>query len=482
MNKVSRRLAAVLIADIVGYSRLMQADEVGTLTGLQRYLTEEVEPRIAGNGGRIVKTLGDGILAEFPSTVNAVRCALSLLTDQKTDPETDEGKPSFQIRIGISVGDVMVDARGDIFGEVVNVAARLEGLAEPGSILVTSSVRDQVIGKVEAHFEHLGEHQLKNMAGAVTLYQVLQGGNGNHKPPISKEVGTRASDFGRSFLFENFRFDMRLRQLYQTQPNGSEHPLSVGSRALEILAFLIEKCGDVVAKQELMEAVWPNTAVEENNLTVQISGLRRVLDVGRTEGSCIQTIPGRGYRFVPQLTAPGTVDISRVETGWHSSVPTTKAIKEHTASLSLDLLPAIIAAATGPLKKITDEQRAAIGVLEYRLGTNESQLLSFFRIIGEAEIVPERMGQKLVEIAEQYRKLLGEVASKAGDEPAVAQLKAKAHEALESADFGSADALLAAVEKKQEAVRDSLDLDAAAVRGSMSKYGRSGIVRGAGGG
>jgi DNA-binding winged helix-turn-helix (wHTH) protein len=309
-----------------------------------------------------------------------VRCALSLLTDQKSGSDPDKGKPDFQIRISISisVGDVLVDAKGDVFGEVVNVAAHLEGLAEPGSILVTSSVRDQVVGKVEAHFEHLGEYHLKDMAGAVTLYQALPRRNGNHKLPIVKrEVGTRASRVGRAFLFENFRFDVRLRQLYQIQPDGREHPLSVGSRALEILAALIERGGDVVAKQELMEVVWPNTAVEDNNLTVQISALRRALDVGRMEGSCIQTIPGRGYRFVPQTTAPSTVD----ETGWHSGMPATEPTSKHAASLSLDLLPSIIAAATDPLKKITDEQRAAIGVLEYRLGTNESQLLSFFRVI-----------------------------------------------------------------------------------------------------
>jgi adenylate cyclase len=153
MDKVSRRLAAILIADVVGYSRLMQADEAGTLAALRRYLAEEVEPRVAGDGGRIVKTLGDGVLAEFPSTVGAVRCALGLQAGRTTGPDT--GGPGFQVRIGISAGDVMVDAQGDVFGEAVNVAARLEGLAEPGGILVTSGVRDQATGKVEAHFEHL---------------------------------------------------------------------------------------------------------------------------------------------------------------------------------------------------------------------------------------------------------------------------------------------------------------------------------------
>jgi DNA-binding winged helix-turn-helix (wHTH) protein len=218
---------------------------------------------------------------------------------------------------------------------------------------VTSGVRDHAAGRVEARFEHLGERRPRNMAGAGTLYRVLPEGNGNPGSSSSAEAGMRASKFGGTFLFENFRFDVRLRQLYQDQPDGREHPLPVGSRALDILAVLVGRRGDVVAKQELMEAVWPNTVVEDNNLTVQISALRRVLDAGRTEGSCIQTIPGRGYRFVPRLTAPGTVDA----TGWLSGMPASGPPGKHGTSLSLDLLPSIIAAATDPLKRITDEQR-----------------------------------------------------------------------------------------------------------------------------
>jgi adenylate cyclase len=140
---VHRRLAAILAADVVGYSRLMGADEEGTLAELTAHLAELIEPCIAEHRGRVVKTTGDGLLAEFASVVDAVRCAVAF---QEGMAERNSGTPEdrrLDFRIGVNLGDVIIQD-GDIFGDGVNVAARLEGLAEPGGIVVSGTVHEHV--------------------------------------------------------------------------------------------------------------------------------------------------------------------------------------------------------------------------------------------------------------------------------------------------------------------------------------------------
>jgi TolB-like protein/class 3 adenylate cyclase/tetratricopeptide (TPR) repeat protein len=166
-----RRLTAILAADVAGYSRLMGADEEGTHERLKAHLRELINPKIAEHRGRIVKNTGDGLLAEFSSVVDAVRCATEIqrgMADR--EPEVpDEGRIRF--RIGINLGDVIAEAE-DIFGDGVNIAARLEALAEPGSVLVSNTVHEQVRDRVPFAFEDLGEHQVKNIARPVRIYRV----------------------------------------------------------------------------------------------------------------------------------------------------------------------------------------------------------------------------------------------------------------------------------------------------------------------
>ena len=166
-----RRLTAILAADVAGYSRLMGADEEGTHERLKAHLRELINPKIAEHRGRIVKNTGDGLLAEFSSVVDAVRCATEIqrgMADR--EPEVpDEGRIRF--RIGINLGDVIAEAE-DIFGDGVNIAARLEALAEPGSVLVSNTVHEQVRDRVPFAFEDLGEHQVKNIARPVRVYRV----------------------------------------------------------------------------------------------------------------------------------------------------------------------------------------------------------------------------------------------------------------------------------------------------------------------
>jgi adenylate cyclase len=172
--RVQRRLAAILAADVAGYSRLMGADEEGTLAALKELRRELADPKIKEHRGRIVKTTGDGLLVEFASVVDAVRCAVEV---QQEMAERNVGVPEeqrIQFRIGINLGDIIKDGR-DIYGDGVNVAARLEALAEPGGICVNRVVRDQVRDKLDFAFEDAGERRVKNIARPLRVYHVRPG-------------------------------------------------------------------------------------------------------------------------------------------------------------------------------------------------------------------------------------------------------------------------------------------------------------------
>jgi adenylate cyclase len=165
----TRRLAAILAADVAGYSRLMGADEEGTLERLKAVRQQLIDPKIAEHRGRIVKTTGDGLLAEFPSVVDAVRCAAGVQRGMlDREPEVNDER-RIRLRIGVNLGDVIADG-DDIFGDGVNVAARLEALAEPGGICISRTVRDHIRDKVPFPFEDKGEQSVKNIARPVRVY------------------------------------------------------------------------------------------------------------------------------------------------------------------------------------------------------------------------------------------------------------------------------------------------------------------------
>src|SRR6202045_3367360 len=165
----TRRLAAILAADVVGYSRLMGADEEGTHERFKAHLRELVDPKIREHHGRIVKTTGDGVLAEFASVVDAVRCAAEIqraMADRDLDLAEER---RLRFRIGVNLGDVIADG-GDIYGDGVNIAARLEALAAPGSICVSGTVRDHIGDRLPYAFEDMGEQSVKNIARPVRVY------------------------------------------------------------------------------------------------------------------------------------------------------------------------------------------------------------------------------------------------------------------------------------------------------------------------
>jgi class 3 adenylate cyclase len=166
-----RRLAAILAADVAGYSRLMGADEEGTLERLKALRRELVDPKIAEHHGRIVKTTGDGMLVEFASVVDAVRCAVEV---QQAMPERNTGTAAdnrIEWRIGINLGDVIVEG-DDLYGDGVNIAARIEALADAGGVFVSNTVHDHVRDRLPFVFEDLGEQQVKNITRPVPVYRV----------------------------------------------------------------------------------------------------------------------------------------------------------------------------------------------------------------------------------------------------------------------------------------------------------------------
>ena len=192
-SNVARRLAAVLAADVVGYSRLMEADEVGTLARLKTVRLELIDPAIANCKGRIIKTTGDGLLVEFQSVTEALRCAVDFQERMARRNRDMSASRALLYRIGINLGDVIVE-QDDIFGDGVNVAARLESMAEPGGICISGAVYDQVGDRLPIGYEDLGEQHVKNISRAIRVYKVLLSGQtseqtsvtgGQASPPVS---------------------------------------------------------------------------------------------------------------------------------------------------------------------------------------------------------------------------------------------------------------------------------------------------------
>jgi adenylate cyclase len=192
-DQVKRKLAAILAADIAGYSRLMGADEAGTLARLKEHRRELIDPKNKQYRGRVVKTTGDGILIEFPSVVDAISCSIEVqqgMRERNADIPPDK---RIEFRIGINLGDVIVEGR-DLYGDGVNIAARLEGLAEPGGICISQTVLNHARGKIAFEFEDLGEQALKNIVRPVHVHRLLlngRNGGGNHHRALAFQMVIR---------------------------------------------------------------------------------------------------------------------------------------------------------------------------------------------------------------------------------------------------------------------------------------------------
>lgn len=187
-ERVRRRLAAILVADVVGYSRLMQQNETATLTTLKARRREVIDPLVARHEGRVFNVAGDGVLAEFGSAVDAVQCAIDLQSAMAEAAASAPVEPNITLRIGVNLGDVMVEG-GDLYGDGVNIAARLEGIAGPGDVVVSGTVHDYVKNKIGAGFQDLGTRLLKNIAEPVRVYRV----EGTPRTPIADRATDKRS-------------------------------------------------------------------------------------------------------------------------------------------------------------------------------------------------------------------------------------------------------------------------------------------------
>ncbi|MDH3668182.1 MAG: hypothetical protein OEN23_14735 [Paracoccaceae bacterium] len=242
-----RRLAAILAADVVGYSRLMERDEGGTLSALAALRGEVVEPAIAAGHGRIVKLMGDGYLAEFASVVDAVESAIAIQTTLAEQTSNQPADRQILLRIGINLGDVVIED-GDIFGNGVNLAARLEAMAEPGTICLSGAVHDQVRHRIAGPFTDLGQRQVKNieapvqvfmltpMAGAPAASQKKETGHGRDKPVVAVQPFTSLSSSDSETDFANGLSEDLLTALSRTRwfdtvaaPHGGADFLLAGS-------------------------------------------------------------------------------------------------------------------------------------------------------------------------------------------------------------------------------------------------------------
>jgi class 3 adenylate cyclase len=178
---MDRRLAAILVADVVGYSRLMEADEPGTVAAMKERRKAILEPIVRAHGGRIVKLMGDGVLVEFASAVKAVEAALELQGKMAEANESIPEERRILLRIGINLGDIIGEGI-DIYGDGVNIAARLEQIAEPGGIVVSDKIRSEVRGKIAPQLEDLGEKSLKNLAEPVRVFRLRPGQDHRQEP------------------------------------------------------------------------------------------------------------------------------------------------------------------------------------------------------------------------------------------------------------------------------------------------------------
>ncbi|GMO43553.1 adenylate/guanylate cyclase domain-containing protein [Bradyrhizobium sp. TM233] len=232
-DKVKRRLTTVLCADVYGYSRLMEADEAGTLETLRRYRTA-IARLVERHDGRIVNTWGDAVIAEFASVVEAVQCAVEIqqeISSQAAD--TPQASP-MQFRIGINLGDVMVDG-SDIYGDGVNIASRLQELAEPGGVVISSSVYDQVHNKLSVGFDCLGQRPLKNIA-PLTSYRLTLGGRAAAQGSFPIAASATPSERARAPRVEDRRELSSATNVVSDWLAKLPRPLAA---ALTVSAFLI---------------------------------------------------------------------------------------------------------------------------------------------------------------------------------------------------------------------------------------------------
>jgi TolB-like protein/class 3 adenylate cyclase/Tfp pilus assembly protein PilF len=277
-----RKLAAIFSADIAGYSALMSADEEATVRKL-RQVREAVLPLIDRFGGRIIDLAGDGILAEFPSAVRAVESAAAV--QARMESLNAEAGPAMVFRIGVNVGDV-IDEGERLYGDGVNVAARLQAIAEPGGICISGKVHEEVRDRVKLTFTDMGDQELKNIARPVRAFSAV--------PATDDGVDrTKWDREGAPICFEDFSMDGRRRELCR----GGDI-IAIEPKVFDLLTYLIRHRERVVSRDELIDAVWNGRIVSDSALATCINAARVAISDSGEAQRLIKTFPRKGFRFV----------------------------------------------------------------------------------------------------------------------------------------------------------------------------------------
>ncbi|MBX3498066.1 MAG: winged helix-turn-helix domain-containing protein [Alphaproteobacteria bacterium] len=286
---MERKLTTILAMDVVGYSRLMERDETGTLERLKDIRARHVDPAVARHSGRIIKLMGDGTLAAFASVVGGLQCAVDI---QKELAERNAGVPEnhrLQLRMGLHLGDVIIEG-DDIYGDGVNVAARLERIAPAGGIVLSRQVHDHIGPNVAVRLVSIGEQAVKNISRPIEAYRV------------DFEPDARGASILR---FDEFELDVSLFQLRKAGARVAVEP-----QVFDLLVFLARNRDRIVAKDEVFAAIWGDRIVSDAALSSQIKAARRALGDDGASQRMIATVHGRGFRFIPEVRSAPVGEVS----------------------------------------------------------------------------------------------------------------------------------------------------------------------------
>jgi len=273
---MKRKLTTIAAMDIVGYSRLMERDETGTLARLKDVRASIIDPAVKRHSGRTVKLMGDGTLLEFNTVVGALQCAVDIQRELAARNGSGSEKQKLQLRIGLHLGDIIVEGN-DIYGDGVNVAARLESIAQPGGIVLSKQVYEHIGSNASVQFVSLGEQSVKNISRPIQAYRV--------------DFMTDTAD-PNVIRFDEFELDT---SLFELRKSGERIP--VEPQVFDLLVFLAKNHARTVTKEEIFAEIWGNRIVSDAALSSQIKAARRALGDDGTSQRIITTVHGRGFRF-----------------------------------------------------------------------------------------------------------------------------------------------------------------------------------------
>jgi TolB-like protein/class 3 adenylate cyclase len=282
---MKRKLTTIMAMDVVGYSRLMERDEEGTLGRLKQARSAIFDPAISEHSGRVVKLIGDGALVEFPSVVGAFHCAVAIQDELSQRNAGIDKNQKIVLRIGMHLGDVIVED-DDIYGDGVNVASRLEQIADPGGVVLSQQVFDQIGTHVSLPIFSMGPQSVKNISRPIETYKV--------------DFGTEKStdDIVR---FGDFELDLAL---FELRNNGARVPTE--PQVFDLLAFLVRNGERTITKEEIFDEIWSGRIVSDAALSSQIKSARRAVGDDGASQHTIRTVHGRGFRFIASTQKPVT--------------------------------------------------------------------------------------------------------------------------------------------------------------------------------